>query len=287
MTGHSARERSNAHHAIVTGGSPIRRRSSSEQLRPALVSHPYGSWHPEVIVRDRMPMSRRFVIQSGGVAAASIMFGIEGAAGVETNSGKPTDAPTGRRTKSLDTEYFKGMYATEADPWRFATSPYERDKYAATLAALPRPHYTSALEIGCSIGVFTHQLCPRCDALLGLDVVPSVLDAARERCADCPNAQIQLAAVPGTWPEGQFDLILISEVAYYLDRADLARLVTRVRGAILPEADIVLVHWLGVTHYPLSGDDAAEGFIEGARDFARVFKQSRTAEYRLDVLRAT
>ncbi|KQT50268.1 methyltransferase type 12 [Methylobacterium sp. Leaf456] len=179
------------------------------------------------------------------------------------------------------------MYATEADPWQFATSPYERDKYAATLAALPRPHYASALEVGCSIGVFTHQLCPRCDALIGLDVVPSVLDAARKRCADCLNAQFQLAAVPGNWPDGRFDLILISEVAYYLDRADLARLVARVRGSVLPEADIVLVHWLGVTHYPLSGDDAAEGFIEGARDFARVFKQSRTAEYRLDVLRAT
>ena len=95
------------------------------------------------------------------------------------------------------------------------------------------------------------------------------------------------AAVPGNWPDGQFDLILISEVAYYLDRTDLARLVARARGAVLPEADIVLVHWLGVTHYPLSGDEAAEGFIEGARDFARVFKQSRTAEYRLDVLRAT
>ncbi|MCJ2097610.1 SAM-dependent methyltransferase [Methylobacterium sp. E-046] len=177
------------------------------------------------------------------------------------------------------------MYATEADPWRFATSSYERDKYAATLAALPRAHYASALDVGCSIGVFTHQLCRRCDALIGLDVVPSVLDAARERCADCPNARFMVAAVPGAWPNGRFDLIVISEVAYYLDRADLARLVARVEGALLPEADIVLVHWLGVTHYPLSGDEAAEGFIAGARNFATVVKQSRTAEYRLDVLR--
>lgn len=287
MTGRSGEERQ-------TGSTPsrpkvrlFRRRSDWEQLRLASVSHPYGSWHPEGIVRDRRSMLRRLLLQSGSIAAASILFGIEGAAGVETNSDKLADAPAGRRSKSLDTEYFKGMYATEADPWQFATSPYEREKYKATLAALPRPRYTSALEVGCSIGVFTHQLCPRCDALIGLDVVPSVLDAARERCADCPNAQFQLAAVPGNWPDGQFDLILISEVAYYLDRADLARLVARARGAVLPEADIVLVHWLGVTHYPLSGDEAAEGFIEGARDFARVFKQSRTAEYRLDVLRAT
>ena len=206
---------------------------------------------------------------------------------METRSDSATDAPTGRRPTTLDTDYFKGMYATESDPWKFATSPYERDKYAATLAALPRAHYTSALDVGCSIGVFTHQLCRRCDALIGLDVVPSVLDAARARCADCPNARFMLAAVPGAWPDGRFDLIVISEVAYYLDRADLARLVARVEGAVLPAADIVLVHWLGVTHYPLSGDDAAEGFIAGARGFAQVLRQSRTAEYRLDVLRVT
>ncbi|GJD97614.1 hypothetical protein OCOJLMKI_4847 [Methylobacterium iners] len=235
---------------------------------------------------DKRP-SRRLLLQAGGAVATGAMLQMNGALGEEAGPGAPTDAPTGRRPASLDPDYFKGMYATDPDPWRFATSAYERDKYAATLAALPRPRYVSGLEVGCSIGVFTHQLCPRCDALIGLDVVSSVLEAARARCADCPNVSFRLAAVPGDWPDGHFDLIMISEVAYYLDRADLARLVARVEGALLPDADIVLVHWLGVTHYPLSGDDAAEGFIAGARGFARVLKQSRTAEYRLDVLRAT
>ncbi|GJE62762.1 Ubiquinone biosynthesis O-methyltransferase, mitochondrial [Methylobacterium trifolii] len=214
------------------------------------------------------------------------MLGMKGAAGAETGAGGSAEIAAGRRATSLDTNYFKGMYATDSDPWRFATSAYERDKYAATLAALPRAHYTSALDVGCSIGVFTRQLCPRCDAVLGLDVVPSVLDAARVRCADRPNARFQLAAVPGEWPDGRFDLIVISEVAYYLDRADLARLVARVGSALLPGGDVVLVHWLGVAHYQLSGDDAAEGFIAGARGFAPILKQARTAEYRLDVLRS-
>lgn len=234
-------------------------------------------------MRDPERPSRRRLLQSGGAVVSGTMLGITGAFGTETD---PTGTETGRRPTSLDTDYFKGMYATDPDPWRFATSDYERAKYAATLASLPRPRYASGLEVGCSIGVFTHQLCPRCDTLVGIDVVPSVLDAARARCADCPNARFKLAAVPGDWPEGRFDLILISEVAYYLDRADLARLVARVESALLPDGDVVLVHWLGVTHYPLSGDDAAEGFIADARGFARVLKQSRTAEYRLDVLRA-
>ncbi len=235
-------------------------------------------------MRDRKPPSRRVLLGAGGAVVADTILGMKGAAGAETGAGGP--AETGRRSNSLDTDYFRGMYATESDPWRFATSAYERDKYAATLAALPRARYASALDVGCSIGVFTRQLCPRCDVVLGLDVVPSVLDDARARCADWPNAHFQLAAVPGQWPDGRFDLIVISEVAYYLDRADLARLVTRIEGALLPGGDVVLVHWLGVTHYPLSGDDAAEGFIAGAQGFARVLTQQRAAEYRLDVLRS-
>ncbi len=238
-------------------------------------------------MRDCKRPSRRSLLRSGGGVVAGTLLGMTAAAGAESEAGGPAVTETGRRAKSLDTDYFKGMYATEADPWQFASSAYERAKYQATLAALPRPRYASALDVGCSIGVFTHQLCQRCDAVVGLDVVPSVIEAARARCADCANARFQLAAVPGQWPDGRFDLIVISEVAYYLDRADLARLVARVENAVLPEADIVLVHWLGVTHYPLSGDDAAEGFIAGAKGFARVLAQSRTAEYRLDVLRAT
>ena len=57
-------------------------------------------------------------------------------------------------------------------------------------------------------------------------------------------------------------------------------------GAVLPEADSGRVHWRGVTHCPLAGDDAAGGVIAGAGGFTRVVGRGRTAEYRLDVLRA-
>lgn len=192
-----------------------------------------------------------------------------------------------RFTRSLPPAYFEERYAADPDPWRFATSDYERAKYAATLDALPRAHYSSALEIGCSIGVFTRALAPRCDILLALDVAESALVRARERCADQPHVRFARSQVPKDWPLGRFDLILLSEVVYYLDAEDVGRLVARVRACLEPDGDIVLVHWLGETHYPLSGDAAADLFIAASRDFARVLKQARTDAYRLDVLRAT
>ncbi|SEP38368.1 Nodulation protein S (NodS) [Methylobacterium sp. ap11] len=191
-----------------------------------------------------------------------------------------------RHATSLPPDYFDARYAADPDPWNFAGSPYERDKYAATLAALPRERYASALEVGCSIGVLTAALAPRCDALTALDVAEAALAQARARCGDRPGLRLMRARVPGEWPEGRFDLILLSEVVYYLDAGDVARLAGRVRASLRPDGDVVLVHWTGETHYPLTGDEAADLFVRGTRDHLALDRQVRTADYRLDVLRA-
>lgn len=191
-----------------------------------------------------------------------------------------------RRTATLTPDYFDGMYASNPDPWRFTTSPYEKEKYAATLASLPRPRYDSALEIGCSIGVFTAALAARCAHLLAVDVAVGALDAARQRCADLTQVRFAQAAVPRDWPEGRFDLIVMSEVIYFLDRGDIARLAEQVKAALRPGGDLVLVHWLGETDYPLSGDAATEALMAGTEGFLEVLHQAREPSYRLDVLRA-
>ncbi|MCJ2063737.1 nodulation S family protein [Methylobacterium sp. J-088] len=191
-----------------------------------------------------------------------------------------------RHAGTLPPSYFDKLYAADLDPWQFETSDYERGKYAATLAALPRVRYARVLEVGCSIGVLTRQLAERCDALVSLDLAERALDRARARCRDLAHVDLRLAQVPNDWPEGSFDLILLSEVVYYLDADDVERLVERVRGALAASGDVGLVHWTGETHYPLTGDAAAEQFIDRGSTFLRVHSQARTDKYRLDVLRA-
>ena len=113
---------------------------------------------------------------------------------------------------SLRRAYFEQLYGPDPDPWRFATSAYEREKYQSTLDALPRPHYESALEAGCSIGVLTRRLAARCDRLFAFDIAAAPLAAARRRCADAPGVRFARMTAPEDWPEGCFDLILLSEI---------------------------------------------------------------------------
>ena len=58
------------------------------------------------------------------------------------------DLPT---KQTLTPDYFDALYSVDPDPWKFQTSEYEAQKYAATLAALSTHQYESALEIGTSI----------------------------------------------------------------------------------------------------------------------------------------
>ncbi|WP_027170811.1 SAM-dependent methyltransferase [Methylobacterium sp. 10] len=189
-----------------------------------------------------------------------------------------------RHSQTMPPDYFENRYADDPDPWQFTTSTYEAAKYAATLDALPKPRFASALEIGCSIGVFTEALASRCDALIGLDTAEKALEQARARCESLPHVRFERLHVPCQWPAGGFDLILISEVLYFLDADDMSHLAKRILDALDPGGILVLVHWTGLTHYPQTGDEASDmliGILDGA---IRIAHHSRTDRYRLDVL---
>jgi cyclopropane fatty-acyl-phospholipid synthase-like methyltransferase len=186
--------------------------------------------------------------------------------------------------QTLKPEYFDALYAADPDPWNFAASPYERAKYALTLNALPKPHYRSALEIGCSIGVLTRSLASRCDIVIALDAAPTPLVEARRRCADVGNVLFEQMFVPEQWPDGVFDLIVLSEVVYYLSSEDVSRLAARVMDSLPEGGSVILVHWTGLTNYPLTGDEAVALFVERLGPTCVVERSDRHAEFRLDIL---
>jgi len=183
--------------------------------------------------------------------------------------------------------YFDDLYRRDPDPWRFETSDYEAGKYEATIAALPLRHYSAALEIGCSIGVLTARLAAHADLVLGIDIAQAAIDRAAINCAGLPNVQLARMTVPQTMPEGQYDLVLLSEVLYYFDTPKLLILANRLQQSCAPSADLIMVHWLGETpDYPHTGDSAVEAFMPAISPWTAVAEQSRHDDYRIDVVRA-
>jgi LmbE family N-acetylglucosaminyl deacetylase/SAM-dependent methyltransferase len=180
--------------------------------------------------------------------------------------GAPAAAPAGAPavTRDLDLEsqreslgapFFDAFYVGKSDPWGFESRWYEHRKRAITMAVLPEPRYQSALEIGCSTGVLTELLAARCDRLVAVDIAQHPLDVARERLSGVENVEFQRLQIPDEWPEGTFDLVVLSEVGYYLSLADLSLTLDRALNSMRPGGALVGCHWRHeVTEYPLTGD---------------------------------
>ncbi|MCP9236517.1 bifunctional PIG-L family deacetylase/class I SAM-dependent methyltransferase [Lewinella sp. JB7] len=191
--------------------------------------------------------------------------------------------PATKRHSSLSGAYFDRVYRDRDDPWNFETSAYEREKYAATLAALPQDRYQSGFEIGCSIGVLTEQLAERCDRLLAVDTSEAPLQSARERLAGSSHVSFRQMVVPEDFPAGTFDLVVLSEVGYYWGYEDLHRAIEKIRTAVVRGGTLILVHYTPyVPDYPLTGDEVHEAFIQRLDGFYRVHA-SRAERYRIDV----
>ncbi|MEZ0351069.1 SAM-dependent methyltransferase [Mycobacterium sp. pR1184] len=152
------------------------------------------------------------------------------------------------------------MYADGDDPWQLSTRWYEQRKYAITLAMLPNRRYRHAFEPGCSIGVLTARLAQRCDHVTAVDVADVAVRSAdaRLRQDGCRNrVTLARSSLDASWPSGPFDLIVLSEIAYYLEAETLAAVLARERVRLPDGANVVAAHWRHpVADYPLAGDAA-------------------------------
>ena len=178
-------------------------------------------------------------------------------------------------------EFFEDLYARSEDPWEFATSDYEREKYADTLAALGDAHFQRAFEVGCSIGVFTEQLAERCGELVGIDVSERALAQARARLHGRPGVTLAQMTFPEEMPGGHFDLVVCSEVLYYLDEDAFGLATACLRAALRSGATVLAVHWRPATRtYPLRGDEVHDR-LRAELDLWHAF-DGRRDRYRLD-----
>lgn len=186
--------------------------------------------------------------------------------------------------KTLAPEYFEAVYNANDDPWNFTASEYEARKYVATMAALPRKNYASAFEIGCSIGILTEKLAASCERLLSVDINDKALVQARARCAELPQVRFEKLFVPAEFPDENFDLIVVSEVGYYLSVEDWTRTQEKITAHLNSGGNVVLVHWTHFVHdYPQTGDGVHEHFAANAAGKLKLLTTNRTDDYRLDV----
>jgi len=186
-------------------------------------------------------------------------------------------------TNKIDKQYFDNLYAASTDPWDFAASPYEQEKYQHTITSLAGRQFDRGLELGCSIGILTELLSAQCGSILGVDISEQPVAIARERLKDRSNIDFTVLQIPQQFPGGKFNLIVVSEVAYYLSNDDLQLSRELIFESLTEGGTLCLVHWrTQIEGCMFNGDEVNEYFLQ--EPGIRQTYQSINDKYRIDVI---
>jgi SAM-dependent methyltransferase len=188
------------------------------------------------------------------------------------------------RMSSYDKSHFETLHSASVDPWNTFTSEYEREKRARLLDMLPHKSWQHAVELGCSVGRLTNDLSAIAQKVLAIDGSEIAIDIARTNLRDCGNVELRLAVLPTDLPDKSFDLIVISEILYFVSRADIVTTAHWTASQVSEGAICALVNYLGDTQTEIMGMEAADIFIAAA--FSSDCKHQRydSEIYRIDII---
>ena len=141
--------------------------------------------------------------------------------------------------------YFDALYSDNSDPWQYQTRWYEKRKRDMCLAVLPKAQYDNAIELGCGNGVFSALLAPRCHALLSVDCNEQAIQLAKQRLAESSHVRVLQGVIPDSLPTAKttFDLIVISEILYYLSPNDIDTVIVWIKQNLAIGGTLLCCHW--------------------------------------------
>ncbi|GLY17805.1 class I SAM-dependent methyltransferase [Kineosporia rhizophila] len=178
---------------------------------------------------------------------------------------------------------FEKRYQENSDPWDYRGSWYERRKYALTVASLPRERYRLVWEPACSIGVLTRLLAERADRVIASDISSTAVAHARSGEVP-PNVEWDVVRLPSVSGITDADLVVLSEILYYLDPSDRERVLAQAWDTLAPGGDLIVVHWRSSSEDTYLSGDETHTWLR-ARPGWRHLVTHVDEEFVLDVLR--
>jgi cyclopropane fatty-acyl-phospholipid synthase-like methyltransferase len=160
---------------------------------------------------------------------------------------------------------FDALYEANPDPFHVRSSFYEQRKLGLVLDCLTKPLYAAVWDPACGIGEMAARLAPRAERVLASDASPQAVHLTRRRCSACSNVEVRQLTQPQPPPSeaDPFDLIVVSEFAFYLTEQGRQDTLEVLHAAAAENAELVAVHW---RHHPqqgyISGEQVQEEVVD-------------------------
>ena len=161
-------------------------------------------------------------------------------------------------------------YAGEGDPYGYELGGYDLARYQRMLDMLGDRRFRRALDMGCSVGVLSELLAPRCDELVAVDISGAAVARARERLSGYGHVAVERRTLPAEIPDGPFDLIVCADVAEYWDRGSRLRAIRSIEDRLAPDGVLLASFWRPYTASHVQPGDAAAGILRRRSHLRRV-----------------
>ena len=142
---------------------------------------------------------------------------------------------------------FDWLYRLDRDPFGVEHTSYERCKREALLGFVAKRHHIVALDLGCGTGIQTKRLAPFCDHILGVDFSHKAISLAKLHCKDEAKITFTIEDIRAFCaknkhsPSPKYDLLVCSEVLYYLDPMGLDSVIENLKEMSRSNTWLVLV----------------------------------------------
>jgi predicted TPR repeat methyltransferase len=147
--------------------------------------------------------------------------------------GEAADAMTPAYVRGVFDQYAANFDHALVDGLGYRGPELLREALRAVTAARGRPfRFARALDLGCGTGLVAEALRACCDTIVGVDLSPAMVAAARRRGVYTDAAVGEMVAFAAAQPARSCDLIVAGDALVYLaDLAPLCRAVARALAA--------------------------------------------------------
>lgn len=132
-------------------------------------------------------------------------------------------------------------YRLKNDLFESEASEYEQHKLNRLIEIICQQNYKNVLDVGCGIGILAEKISPCCQRIIGIDFSPKAISLARNRCGKLENVSFLERDIRTFDFQDDYDLIIFSEVLYYLEDKFIERIINRLKKNLSDSARIIIV----------------------------------------------
>jgi 2-polyprenyl-3-methyl-5-hydroxy-6-metoxy-1,4-benzoquinol methylase len=147
----------------------------------------------------------------------------------------------GRLDRSHTPARFDRFYQLDPDPFGAKGSKYELSKQDRLLQLISRRAEYHALDVGCGNGFLSKRIAAHCTHLHGIDFSKKAVELAQKNCQELSNTTFAVEDIRSFSSLELYDLIVCSEVLYYLQGAELDDVVRKLHQLAAADGWLALV----------------------------------------------